>query len=211
MFCPECKAEYRAGFTRCSDCDIELVECLPESSPGSDAGLLDAGLRGVWTGEDQVECASICERLSAAEIPFNVIQRSQQFLKGLDRSFKICVPPNFCDQAKEVIDRGRLDFTDEVEDQRVMELPVEGGIAAADRDDDDWIPENWSPESATVEVWFEKIQQDTWMIESALRENHVHARTDVLEDGSRRIFVMLGDESRAREIVSEIEDGTPPR
>ena len=26
MICPECKAEYREGFTRCADCDIELVE-----------------------------------------------------------------------------------------------------------------------------------------------------------------------------------------
>jgi len=26
MFCPQCKAEYRQGFTRCADCDVELVE-----------------------------------------------------------------------------------------------------------------------------------------------------------------------------------------
>ena len=29
MFCPQCKAEYRAGFARCSDCDVELVQQLP--------------------------------------------------------------------------------------------------------------------------------------------------------------------------------------
>jgi hypothetical protein len=29
MFCPQCKAEYRAGFARCSDCDVELVKELP--------------------------------------------------------------------------------------------------------------------------------------------------------------------------------------
>ena len=29
MFCPQCKAEYRPGFIRCSDCDVELVEQLP--------------------------------------------------------------------------------------------------------------------------------------------------------------------------------------
>ena len=31
MFCPKCKAEYRDGFSRCADCDIDLVtELTPE-------------------------------------------------------------------------------------------------------------------------------------------------------------------------------------
>ena len=30
MFCPKCKAEYRPGFTRCSDCGVDLVDRLPE-------------------------------------------------------------------------------------------------------------------------------------------------------------------------------------
>ena len=29
MFCPQCKSEYRVGFVRCSDCDVELVDHLP--------------------------------------------------------------------------------------------------------------------------------------------------------------------------------------
>src|SRR4051812_23740361 len=29
MFCPQCKAEYRFGFTRCSDCDARLVDQVP--------------------------------------------------------------------------------------------------------------------------------------------------------------------------------------
>ena len=28
MYCPECRAEYRPGFTRCSDCDVDLVHEL---------------------------------------------------------------------------------------------------------------------------------------------------------------------------------------
>lgn len=31
-FCPSCKCEYRPGFARCSDCDMELVESLSEEN-----------------------------------------------------------------------------------------------------------------------------------------------------------------------------------
>jgi len=31
MFCPECRAEYRPGFTRCYGCDVDLVQELSES------------------------------------------------------------------------------------------------------------------------------------------------------------------------------------
>jgi hypothetical protein len=30
MFCPNCKAEYREGITKCADCEIELVDKLSE-------------------------------------------------------------------------------------------------------------------------------------------------------------------------------------
>ena len=33
MFCPNCRAEYRPGFARCSDCEVNLVEDLPPQNP----------------------------------------------------------------------------------------------------------------------------------------------------------------------------------
>lgn len=30
MYCPQCRAEYRDGYLRCAECNIELVETLPD-------------------------------------------------------------------------------------------------------------------------------------------------------------------------------------
>src|SRR6202158_1596647 len=32
MICPQCKAEYRQGFTHCADCDVDLVWELPKAA-----------------------------------------------------------------------------------------------------------------------------------------------------------------------------------
>ena len=66
MFCPECRAEYRPGFTRCSDCDIDLVSELSESDIAAEK------LKRVWTGKDQARCAAICKGFREAGIPFKV-------------------------------------------------------------------------------------------------------------------------------------------
>jgi hypothetical protein len=59
MFCPACKGEYRSGFTHCADCDVDLVESLPETESGSDPALADASLQEVRKGEDENVCVDI--------------------------------------------------------------------------------------------------------------------------------------------------------
>jgi hypothetical protein len=74
MFCPECRAEYRPGFTHCADCDVDLVHDLPrlnspvqkskrdsETYPTNNVskllglligiGWIPAGFIGFWIGE----------------------------------------------------------------------------------------------------------------------------------------------------------------
>src|SRR5580692_12909350 len=80
MFCPDCKSEYRPGFTHCSDCDVDLVAALP--GPQSHASL--SKLKRVWAGKNQERCVELCKKFKAAGISFTVDQRRRQYLKALD-------------------------------------------------------------------------------------------------------------------------------
>jgi len=70
MFCPLCKAEYRHGFSTCSDCRIPLVATEAEAA----AVEVDR----LWTGDDRKKFESILDVLLDAGIPF----RSRESLKS---------------------------------------------------------------------------------------------------------------------------------
>jgi hypothetical protein len=48
MFCPACRAEYRPGFTRCADCDVDLVQELPVELSGTEKEL-----QRTWSGRTE--------------------------------------------------------------------------------------------------------------------------------------------------------------
>ncbi len=210
MFCPQCQAEYRQGFTRCADCDVDLVHALPEvpdvlDQPGEK-------LHSLWIGDDTRVCVELCSKLKDAGIPFKVIRREDRlFNVHTYPELEIAVPPSLHEKAKETIGNGNdaTESMEEAEIQAAMELPAEDDATAAKDQDDNWDPENWYPEDATLEVWSETTQRLTWMIESSLRENHIHSRTDTLDDGGCKVFVLPESEPRAREIVREIVDAAP--
>lgn len=60
MFCPLCTAEYRDGFTLCSDCKVYLVPDLTRP---------EARRSRLWKGDRQTQLDGILAALDAAEIP----------------------------------------------------------------------------------------------------------------------------------------------
>ena len=67
MFCPECAAEYREGFTECSDCGVELVSERPERTQHPDDKFIT-----VFETTDITLLPVIKSVLQSAEIPFYV-------------------------------------------------------------------------------------------------------------------------------------------
>jgi hypothetical protein len=107
--------------------------------------------------------------------------------------------------------RGTLDFSDDPEDQAIMALPDNGVVASTDEGPDEGrYSADWYPEDATVEVWSSSTVERSLMIISSLRENFIRCREHISPNGWKQILVLPKDESRAREIVREIEEGSPP-
>jgi hypothetical protein len=40
MYCPQCRGEYRPGFSQCADCEVSLVEKLEEPVQDTDVRLV---------------------------------------------------------------------------------------------------------------------------------------------------------------------------
>jgi hypothetical protein len=233
MICPQCKAEYRPGFTRCTDCDIDLVYELPKSAPlvrealdpvwGGDNN--EEPLRAVWQGNDQSECVALCQQLKAAGMYYLVAQdvESRSLRMQVSWRYQIGVRSSEYDGAKELlgIEDKRVDVkADEDEDEGsgdpTVELPdtedstVEDAISEERARSSTYL-KKWYPEDAIVKVWAQSSEEDySPAIEVSLKENLIHFRSDLDPEGRREICVLPEDESRAREIVREIVEDVPP-
>jgi hypothetical protein len=128
-----------------------------------------------------------------------------QYFKDVDEKYAIGVPPELCREAKEIIDSGNLDFTDEPSDQAIMELPAQDSVDAVEPH------KSRNPKIAPVEIQLQIKPDYADMIESSLRENYIKYKVEIHDDGTRKIFVTQGDDLQAREIVREIEEGSPPQ
>src|SRR5260370_39692452 len=86
MFCAQGKAEYRQGFTRCADCDVDLV-CEPPAAVNGLGPWGKAGARAedsddpfcsCWRGGDPRVHAEPCELRNSGGSPQMTIRRADQ-------------------------------------------------------------------------------------------------------------------------------------
>jgi hypothetical protein len=198
MFCPECKAEYRSGFTHCVDCNVDLVQKLPEELTQSREQL-----RRVWSGDSQSDCVELCQELKDAGITYEVSQipLGPRSGMGVAWRFEIKVPHSLCDQARQLLNENPDEIVELSPDPRLTEQDD-----AARRT----YLRKLHPEDAVVEILSKKREDQSSIVELSLDTNVIRFRSERQDDGTVKLFVLPEDESRAREIVREIKEGKPP-
>jgi hypothetical protein len=165
--------------------------------------------------------------LDEAGIPHKTVKREDRLFNRMDLPrYELGVPASLYEKAEQAIGDAfssqpllrdtdglvpeglhkQLDF-----DQDEPELEIPAAEVTEDANDSATTVRDveWFREDATSEVWSGPDQDLAEMIEMSLRENDIHSRTDELKD-FRLVFVQPQDESRAREIIREIVDATPP-
>jgi hypothetical protein len=210
MYCPECKAEYRQGFTRCTDCDVDLVDTLlQEPERTSEVNRI------IWMGDNQETCVALCLRLKDAGIRYQATEGMKSRSARMTVIYELKVPVEDEKRAKELLELPETvveessELTDEDEDQALMEWPQSEESTPGTVRKGSYYLGPWYPEDATVEVFTETPTFRSDLIEMSLKENEIRARIEMPEDGLKRVFVLPEDESAAREIIREIVEDTP--
>lgn len=229
-----CKAEYRRGFTHCTDCDVDLVWELPKTAievhraaPPGDPN--EDPFCSFWKGQDARVHAELCTVLDEAGIPHNtVFRRDHLFNMRNYPAFEVGVPFSMFEQAENAVKEAYgADDTDESGDS----TGTDGGMGSLEQErqvlkrlpetltpspaEDIPGPPNagegtdWFPEDATENVWSGAAEDRGDFLVAALHENGIRCR---LDKNARRdeLFVLPDDEARAREIIREIVEGQAP-
>ncbi|HTZ49109.1 MAG TPA: hypothetical protein VMH20_16065 [Verrucomicrobiae bacterium] len=240
MICPQCKAEYRAGFTHCVDCDVDLVKELPKNAiymrrSGGGAEFRPSGEPGdpnedpfcsFWKGDDPRVHGELCEVLDEAGIPHNTVYRRDHLFNLRNyAAFEVGVPFSMYERAENVVKEAY--GTDDIENVGAHETPL-----LADKpsrlvnklpetltaSDEEGIP--GPPTAGENEAgWHpEDATVKVWSTEKGGSSDFLVAalheneiRCRVEQNGvNAELYVLPADESRAREIVREVVEGRPP-
>lgn len=214
MICPACKAEYRQGFTRCSDCDVDLVTHLPADVPTNALREEDPDtLALLWTGTSLEAQSALCGALEEVDIAYKHEEKDVGIIPGLGQwVYAVFVKQRDLNGAQFVLERVAQHFeTADHDADSDSGLPEQ--TQAEENDGDfgsvpDDIPSDFNPEDATEEVWSGADSEMAETVRVCLRENGIGC---VLEevDEQHTVLVMPESEQRAKEIVGQIVRGTP--
>ena len=164
----------------------------------------------LWAGENPVLHTALLEQLDLAGIPYVDKPIGEDEAAPTADPLPIDWKPRFGFQvAVRSTDLAKaqaiLDPLLELELQPLAELPAEEDALAASEE----VPPACNEETATFQVWSSDEQKLTRFTVESLRENEIPARAETRAEQTA-VFVPPACELRAREIIREVTEATPP-
>jgi hypothetical protein len=206
MFCPNCKTEYREGFSKCSDCGADLVRELPKQGKSGSSEFTEL----VWMGKNAFAHVAVQKLLSRAGIKFS--ERSPGDYLLFPASFtasQVYVSGNDLAPARMLIDDKFVERDEDSQQAKIEDTNISELEAPPEDDPDEsvlppdvakTVPADWNPLFATCKLWDTDLSD---AIRQSLVENGIGCRL-VSEVESDRLMIYPADERRAREIIREI-------
>lgn len=155
MICPNCRAEYRQGFSHCVDCDVDLVEpsATALAAPPSDSSAVEMEdpFCEFWRGDDARVRGELSDILSEQGIPIRTFEwQDHLFNRTRLPIFRIAVPFSLFDRAEKAVveaygsaaeadnvmnptEENRLEF------RKLLELPWDQKLKSSEEE----IPSFW--------------------------------------------------------------------
>ena len=230
MFCAQCRVEYRAGFTRCTDCDVDLVDELSlarTDSFESNVGDEEDPFCAFWQGDDPRLHAELSTVLDEARIPHTTVRREDHLFNLRNfPAFRIGVPFSLFEKAETAVkDAYEMDVSGAAaapslnppallpdRSRVVQKLPEtltpskEENIPGPPEAGDD---AEWEFEDGGIEVCSGEETAFGDMLVASLRENKIRVRGET-SHGRQSPLASSEEEAKAREIVKEVVEGVPP-
>lgn len=239
MFCPICKSEAGAWSNRCPKCGTTLLSYIPASGSAAGKVLTDSeGRELLWSGLSLKIHAAICRGLADAGIEYKVSEKSFGLLPATDQTASfIWVSRADRPRALSVMDNLPANSKpDEPSDEATRdaailnpwrlnrtilgraleyETPFDAEYSLLDSGSTDGptpddIVEDFDAERATCKVWVGEDARMAQYFDDCLRG--IGIGCVVSPDGTKlRVLVMPAAEKRAREVIREIVEASPPQ
>ena len=218
MFCPECRAEYRPGFTRCSDCGVALVERLEETEIRSNSPEISGTPELLWTGTDTQTRDEIIDALETANISCHTRTDKVGSLPGWSRQVYAIFTHARDHRAASAALEDAARHRDAAPDEETDDTPSDSDSSAPEpqsaEDDDnpsdipaDYVPDDFNPDEATAEVWSGHDATTRENLVNCLRNIGIGSATSD-SAGHLRIRVTPASQKRAQEMIRQVIDAS---
>jgi hypothetical protein len=219
MFCPECRAEYRPGFTRCSDCDVALVERLDDRDVHSNSPELSDKPELLWTGTDVQMHGAIVDALEGAGITYHERRDKVGVLRNWSQEvyaiFTHARDHHAASAALQAVTRHRESAPEDADDEPDNGDPsLQAQPAGAEDDEDDlsdvpsdYVPDDFDPDDATAEVWSGQNATTSENLVNCLRNIGIGSATDKFA-GQLRVRVTPSSQKRAQQMIRQVMEAS---